>query len=65
MMMTIDVLLFVFVFVFRLISAADGISLARGQIGAAVEAYAIAMATGILNPLSKAKDQTRILRDTM
>lgn len=54
MMMTIDVLLFVFVFVFRLISAADGISLARGQIGAAVEAYAIAMATGILNPLSKA-----------
>ena len=69
-----------FIFIFRAASAAYGSSLARGQIRATAEAYATAIATQdlscicnlchilwqcrILNPLSKARDQTRIFMDT-
>ena len=70
-----------FVFLFRAISVTYGSSQARRQIGAVPEAYATDTATPdlsricdlhcslqqhrVLNPLSKARDQSLILLNTM
>ena len=56
---------FIFCFcLFRATPTAYGSSQARGQTGAAASVYTTATAMPDLDPLSKARDQTRVLMDT-
>ena len=58
-------LFFFFFFFFRATPAAYGGSQARGQIGAAATGlYHSSQQPQILNPLSEARDQTQIIKDT-